>query len=397
MLGSDTLLFPDTGPAFLRALRTSALYSRSISALTLFDASGRMELLEKLSALLNRFPGSQSTISEYSQFITTTGQELALFESEGILRPVGYTALTSMMTDATLRGQILDEIGGAVEQLTEGASAAIESVRPDVDHVRNACPASLFHLVEQLLPALSAFMSMTGQPKKEMSTLYSILGDEDLSNALFMTYVLLLLYFSEQKGLTVTTWIPEFQNLIWKLSGAMQDSSKLGRAERRQIATRSLGTLVIERHLPRVDDLPAEEILAIRDRYSSELTAFQIGLAEAATEIDLSRSFEELSPQLNDLVARQIDPAVEDLRAALKIARLNALKKLFSANWEKLAGMFVGFGFAATAGTPTQDTVASGLVGTAVASLLSWRAESEIEQSKALAASRWSILIRLEE
>ena len=37
MIGSDILLYPDTGPEFLRALRMAALYSQRVHVLTLVD------------------------------------------------------------------------------------------------------------------------------------------------------------------------------------------------------------------------------------------------------------------------------------------------------------------------------------------------------------------------
>ena|SRR2546425_99693 len=37
MIGSDILLYPDTGPEFLRALRMAVLYSQRVHVLTLVD------------------------------------------------------------------------------------------------------------------------------------------------------------------------------------------------------------------------------------------------------------------------------------------------------------------------------------------------------------------------
>lgn len=93
---------------------------------------------------------------------------------------------------------------------------------------------------------------------------------------------------------------------------------------------------------------------------------------EVATDIDLTRPHTELQRQLDDVVSKHIDPAVQDLRAALRIARLNALKKALNpveGSLEKLAAAVVPFTVAAELGTPMSYSAAIGFVTASVADI----------------------------
>jgi hypothetical protein len=58
---------------------------------------------------------------------------------------------------------------------------------------------------------------------------------------------------------------------------------------------------LLSRSLPRVDDLPMEEILELRRKHADQIVAFRVGMAEMAASIDSSQAPEQ------DLV--QIGPA----------------------------------------------------------------------------------------
>src|SRR5438105_1131556 len=97
MINSDVLLFPDTGPDFVRSLKTAVLYSERVYVLTLHPRVlprllGTAMEDPTLSQLREKVHGRERLIrsAEYSRFMMAHIKELNLLISEEVLLPVSF-------------------------------------------------------------------------------------------------------------------------------------------------------------------------------------------------------------------------------------------------------------------------------------------------------------------
>jgi hypothetical protein len=91
MIGSRVLVFLDSGPDFLRSVKTAALYSEQVHVLTLLDSTmlGLIEadaakVVAKSSQKHPRLLAPLRTLA-YAEFMRENGDELRLLEQERAL------------------------------------------------------------------------------------------------------------------------------------------------------------------------------------------------------------------------------------------------------------------------------------------------------------------------
>jgi hypothetical protein len=135
--------------------------------------------------------------------------------------------------------------------------------------------------------------------------------------------------------------------------------------------------------------LPIDEILGFRLKHEGELDAFRSAVSELATTIDITKSVREVQRQAQDIVRSKVNPAVRELNAKIKIARLDALQKI-GKSWQSLASLTFSSTIAALAGAPLDVSALSGLVGTVVQALI----DGAIEKRKIMHSSQWAALVR---
>ena len=107
MIGSDTLLFPDTGPDFLRALRTAVLYSKQVHVLTMPDI--RMaEVMTKAFDDSGKGSVDRHTVpkrlSEYFTFVLESHKDLSLLKNAGVLVPLEVGGLNVLRKSRADKG-----------------------------------------------------------------------------------------------------------------------------------------------------------------------------------------------------------------------------------------------------------------------------------------------------
>jgi hypothetical protein len=185
----------------------------------------------------------------------------------------------------------------------------------------------------------------------------------------------------------------DFQTALWisvaqlaeggPISSGQSEQLISDREKRSHLET-ALAHSVLERYVTRVDDLPFGVILDLRRKCAAELDRFRDGLQQVASEVDVSQAPEKMDLQLRDVVSRRIDPAVQALDGAMTSARWDLLKSL------PLTGC-IGLTIAAAAGVPFNIAAALGVPAATISSLINMT----IDQKKALRASNWAILFRL--
>jgi hypothetical protein len=369
MLGKDLLIFPDTGDEFLRTLRTAALYAGRAYCLTYVGVPDRNE---KFGSIMRKFRLKGKHLGEhqeyalkrlesYGEFLRANNSELVTAKEAGVLLPMSHATLEGLLGSMEVAlGQFRDL------SVNERMWAPLAS---KLARAADICPPSFFDM-ELLLPNLPV-------------------ADFDLARqCLFLKYSLALMEMAEARALTLTSWSPTFRRFIWdlhKLLGAPESALRL-RSEAR------LGQVVFERRLPRVDDLPLEEILAIRERRNDELEAFRTGLAELAAMVDTSQTHDLVERQIRDAVSTRIDPAVRELRGAIAASRLDSLKRVLRRSWTVMAAKATLPAVLSYLGT---GRIELGAAAAAFSAVLLPLAEASLEKRKLLTKSPWSLLLRL--
>jgi len=87
--------------------------------------------------------------------------------------------------------------------------------------------------------------------------------------------------------------------VLWELREAYTPSiSAFPKLSQRQDIQNRLRQIILESHVPRVDDLPIDEILRIRIKRKAELQRFRAGISTLATQVDLAASPEDRELQI---------------------------------------------------------------------------------------------------
>ena len=370
MLGRDVLVFPDTGEDFVRTLRTAALCAGRVHCLTFVaprDKARRLgSILEEVRRRAGELAGHKehalSRFQDYAAFLRDNPDLWAAKEA-GVLQPLQESTIDAF----------LDSVKNGMTSFAE-SSVCERRWSPMARKLARAaykCPPSLFDLEMLTLPE------------------HSVLDFDLVLQALFLKYLLGLIVLAETKALTLTSWSPEFRNVIWDCRRLIGDSefSPQGRSAYEA----RIAQVVFERRLSRVDDLPLEEVLRIRERRQEELEAFRIGVAVLAAKVDTTQSRELIDRQISDLVSTHIDPAVRKLRAAVAASRLDSLKRVFRRSWTAIAAKAT---LPAILAYSVGKSIEFSAVVAALGAVALPFAEAEIDRRKLLSASEWSLLLR---
>jgi hypothetical protein len=374
MVGSDTLLFPDTGVDFLNALKTSILYSRQTYSYTNVispygrdsEEAAQMDALMEQAKTLQFRHGPKRRFLEYATFVSEHNDDLKMLYSEGVLKYPGVEGHAAFQKVAPANWERMREVA---ERL--------------VNNSDDPAVAPIFQAYECHIPCLMDFLGPEA----------GILSDPEwMPHWLFTLYLASLSILAERIGVGLMSWSLPFQNAVWAARKLLltDDASVLRIGERRSLEAR-LGTAALARYLPAADDLPFEEILEIRQRYAAELEGFRTGIRELVTQIDPTKPPADVDLALHDLVTSKIDPAIRNLQSALYSARLDVLKKV-GQSWNSLAQATVPFVLSFAAGAPLSVSGIVALLGPIAGAAI----EAEVERRKLLHASQWSILLKLQ-
>jgi hypothetical protein len=97
MIGSDVILFPETGPEFLNSLRTAVLYSQHVHVLTSLNVPPPSK--ESEVGLVQAGTGPYKTalvkrMLQYFSFVRDVRKDLLMLAAEGILKPLTHNSFT---------------------------------------------------------------------------------------------------------------------------------------------------------------------------------------------------------------------------------------------------------------------------------------------------------------
>jgi hypothetical protein len=368
MIGSEILLYPDTGPEFLRALKLGVLYSKRVHVLTLLDDT----LLESYLAdeQPKQIPPSQPKLraNDFGPHVPILGV--------GVPVPSTANALEYLRFVQENRADLSLLIGEGV--LTSDFPQAFSF-------------GGTFRADPKVLRALDRW------PPSYWDFLQSLPLEAHQRAASFQGHLCFIASIAQQTGLGLATWSWDFQEVLWNAVSQLAEGGPISSeplplssesASQRRLVETGLAQVVLERYVPRVDDLPITEILELKRKYAAELERFHEAVRQLATHVDLAQAPAQVKGQIQDLVAREVDPAVSDLYVTLGGARLDFFKKLLGK--EPIAAG-IGVVIAAVRGSPFDIAAALGTAGAAATAAF----ETAIDRRKALTASHWSILFRL--
>ena len=363
MIEHETLLFPDTGPEFLRPLRTAALYSGSVTTLTFFNLEFAERLVDACMTFgLGREERSPHSVplrlgqrlANYFAFVESNYSELQQLHREGLWKPVSLqpAAATDVGLDELNE---LKVIALRMPSLLSVQRADEEKVfTPDVarliDAAFEACPPSYGDLI---LMGASIRLVIKGE---DLSRDLLFENPDTSCRLAYLTYLLTLALLAERRGATPVSWNPIHLDVLAALRRPeVVSGTPIHR--RREAAELRLVQVSIERHLPRVDDIPIAEMLELRQRRAVELEAFRVGVRALATGVDVTKPPGEIEQHVRDLAAKHVDPAVRDLNVAITTTRLQTLSRLGTA-WKAGAAAVVPTIISFAAGAPLQLTAA---------------------------------------
>jgi hypothetical protein len=340
-----------------------------------FDLSGSAELIEQFEPLVATYPQLQNAagrIRQYHRLAEECKDDLTLLQNVGILvtlaDPIYYSTERLGQLAKALSGRFSDDI--EKQQVVINLSTKFPLCAVD------------------LLPLI---LTLPGAPAKFIVNLVLTRDDISIRTICIIFYLLLVVLLSETTGSGTLTWDSDVQHLLAfvRAEQSLPPEQRRSMPIRRQ-AVAQLGNVVLENEIPMLDDLPLDEILAIREKYQPEVIAFQYGLRELAAQIDVTKTPLDMELQASDLAAARVVPAIRDLQNSMRGARLEALKKI-GLSWESLAGATVPIVMSYAAGAPTDIKGAVSVLGGIFGPLIA----GEIERKRLLHASQWSVLLRL--
>jgi hypothetical protein len=399
MLSSDVILFPDSGPEFLRTLKTAVLYADRVHTCR-FELPISLEQLRELATKIDQGLQLQGVVPElvssqvrrslaFLQFILETEEQIALLAATGILpRPRWPVVLEAVRKPSQSPSPFQYDMPTIFARLTD-----------DRDKVTIALKRGLLEYPPGILDLLPMVLVLLHAQR--------IIGDEYVVGIAFFSeppgrlFVLAVVLASlsisaETFGSVLLSDSPVFQAAIWAARDLLNVCPTGDAVADRKAITTRMGKVAVERNLPRADDLQLEQLLEIRTKYRPELEAFRSALAELATQIDPAQPLDKINLQIQDLVTTKVDPEIHTLRSALRIARINALKKM-GPSLVSLAKRTVTATIAVAAGAPLDIVAAATLMSSLgpIGSMATQVFEGEVERKKLRCASQWSVLLRL--
>jgi hypothetical protein len=326
--------------------------------------------------------------------------DFTLLRREGILPPIGdfepdkthdiaaESVFQHMLVQAIIREQLIRKL---VRSNKLPASALELCGRNQA--MRN-CSPSAWHALHEQCTALY----QDAPPK-----LKKYIKPELLERLIFDMYLKMLVEIADHQGVAIMTYSQAVERSIQEVrhypsildaNASKANQKALADQIRVQTAATKLGQKLLTRTLPRVHDLPMEDVLELRQKHKDEIKAFRVGLGEIAAAIDRTQPSEQDLVEINQLIMTRVDPALADLRAGLKNSQLNAFEGLSKsgAAWTP-GGVGAVITYVATGGT---QNALSGLVGLLIP-VIGAMLSGHLEKRRLMNASRWSLLIKLEE
>jgi hypothetical protein len=390
MIGADVLVFPESGPEFLRALKMAVLYADRAHALTLeFPFPGMAK------ALSDALPATAANkkLLQHLRFLDGAHETLALLVRERVL---------------VLPGEILQEsLSSFARELTVSPQTALltEEHFEGGDRLKRfgrCCPLNFIEWLYQL--SLWTFGLAAGLKRLNIATPFDapdVVEHAHKFNALVdavpewarpLAYLTMLMVVAEHRGIVPVSWSPVFSDSLRAVRLAFSECLPGDVLSTRHTVQARLAQVVLARHLPAVDDLPFEEVLEIRRQRHAELEAFRAAIRTLSASVDPTEPSDTLALDLDDIVATQVDPALRDLQNAMYSNRLEALKTI-SKSWESLAKALVPFSVAHAASAPLDIQAVAAVVGglAAMGPLIA----AEIERHRLVHCSQWSLIFHL--
>ena len=398
MIGSNVLIFPDSGPGFARAARTAALYADGIHALTIPNFDAATDLINALVRRAKAAPNlnyAAARIIQYANFARDNGADLRLLQAEGLLSAPSSSLMalpgTFMVASVRVAGEIISGWIGdrsAVELL-------FNATRDLPPSFMDLAPLALV-LPEVALPVPAPLVDTN-----TIQAFETILRDNMLEwrIATTMIYLLVVNVVSETTGIATLSWSKTFRDALASVRGPYLEKCAIPQEylALRRTSQSNLAQCILRQHLPRVDDLPLEEILEVRRKHRGELKAFRLGVDELAAQVDLTATPQKMRLQIADLVFSRVSPAIRDLESSIQATRIEALKKMgkFWESLPKMAAATTPLLVSHTFGAPLDVQVAVGALGGLLAAVGEPLFEAKQERKKLLNASQWSLMLRL--
>jgi hypothetical protein len=385
LIGSEVLLFPDTGPDFNRVLRTAVLYSEKVQVITILQPPEFVERVTTEWASLGRsdLVSAQRTVN-YFRFIRDAASDLRLLTREGLVRSVVHDV--SATWDDVYRSRSL-----AQQQLFRDVSWLTSPERPTSALVETALRAFKPDMACLSDLDMISFCRSVLEGHQPECDLYQSVGVERIAKLFFLRYLIQLAVISEERGIAALSWSRDFQKALWAVRKLFTQAPPDFRpTNTRDYIAAKLGQAVLERRLPLAHDLPLEELLEVRRRRGGEIESLRVALHQLATHVDPTQSPEEIERSVGDLIASTVDPAVDELKRSLAAARLDALKKIGRSSASLAAATFSA-SLMLAAGAPLNLAAALAALG----GVLGTVAETAVDRLRLMKASQWALLVRL--
>jgi hypothetical protein len=390
MTSLEVLVFPDTGPESFHTLLANSLYAERVHSLLSTDVQLATTMIEAFGEVRDVEPELLLRLRSYFNFVLQHEADFRALEDAGVLIPLDISIARAARTSA---GQAFLDYGARVVQdpsipIGEVSDPLYHEALTHVERIYPEAPPSFgdLDLLGPLIRAADGTIDLGSSPWAEM------MANQELMCCLqFHQYLLTIAAYAESHNLVPTTWSPDFQ-AAFLACRAIYESEHPGSdhlVALRKAIEAALAQTLVRRELPRIDDLPTEAILHIRDHRQSELEAFRAAVGALAVEVDLSAAIPELQLQLHDLASRVVDPALADLRSAVYSSRLDALSRLGRSR--SLAAATTAATLSLCAGAPLDISAAIAGLGPVALSL--W--ESALEQRRTVRTSQWCLLFRL--
>ncbi|PWT99843.1 MAG: hypothetical protein C5B51_26390 [Terriglobia bacterium] len=407
MIGSEVLLFPETGPRFMRALKSAALYSNRVHALTVRPFL-KAELMGDFARRLDADCRPTDTpemvnlhrrTAAYLYFLRDNFDDLLSLADEHILvLPEWGNIFTRWNAAALNRGGQADSAFQPITARFQGVHCG--PAKETLIRFLDIWPPTIYDASGLILMSQCGWVPPSSidsnRPLPDVQSYISwsstLFGSKSEYALLpFYLYLLGIILYSEFLGAPMLSVSPAYIaaiRLASEIAGFSTNQSALTGS--RGPAYAELGQAIVERYLPVVDDLPCAEILEIRRKSHPELEALRSGMAEMVAQLDFAVTPEIHRIQVQDLVAARIDPAVRDLQSKIYSARMDALKRI-GQSWDSFAKMMVPFALSYAAGAPLNISAALSAIGPFLSGVI----EYQSEKRKLLHASQWAILLKL--
>src|ERR1044071_567894 len=380
MVGSDVLVFPDTGPDFIRAVRMASLYANRVASLTLFlEHADAVKLADAFSDTHPTHPIGYRRLQQYFAFLARDLREIDTLRREGVMFTLSLDH-KDFDTGQRARKEAYRLIRQRFASDSDQDLTFPLPLRARIERAFSDAPAAYSDL-DLLGPAIYALERNENAP---------LLHDQELVCRLsFCAYLLMVTAFAEANGMTPMSWSRRCRDALWECRRHF-DADDAFVPQARQIAEARIAQAIMTRYLPAVDDLNVDQIVRIREHRKAELEQFRSAIGEIAVLIDITRPIGELDLQVRDLLASRVDPSLRALRSAIKSSRLDVLLKSGKSAFTAAAAA-VPATIAYAAGASLDTNILLALVGASAGTAFSMMAERE----KLLNASQWGFLIRL--